>query len=66
MREFLSAHQIPFVDRNIRGDQSARAELAERTDALVVPQLFWRDVHIIGFDPEALATLAAAITAEPA
>ena len=66
MREFLSARQIPFVDRNIRGDESARAELAERTDALVVPQLFWGDVHIVGFDPEALDTLAAAIAAKPA
>lgn len=66
MREFLSARQIPFVDRNIRGDETARVELSERTDALVVPQLFWGDVHIVGFDPEALDTLAAAIAAKPA
>ena len=66
MREFLSDHEIPFEDRNIRKSEEARAELAGRTNELVVPQLFWRDVHIIGFDPEALATLAAAITAEPA
>ena len=28
MREFLSGHDIPFEDRNIRGSEEARAELA--------------------------------------
>ena len=57
MREFLSDNEVPFVDRNIRQDESARAELAGRTGALAVPQLFWRDRHIVGFDPDALAEL---------
>ena len=30
-----------------------------RTGQLVVPQLFWRDRHIVGFDPDALAELVA-------
>ena len=42
MREFLSDNDVPFVDRNIRQSEAFRAELAARTDALVVPQLFWR------------------------
>jgi glutaredoxin len=54
VREFLSDHDIRFADRNIRRSEEARAELSERTDQLVVPQLFWRDRHIVGFDPEAL------------
>lgn len=58
MREFLPGNDVPFVDRNIR--QSARAELAERTTQLVVPQLFWGDTHVVGFDPEALTGLAQA------
>ena len=57
MREFLSVHDVPFEDRNIRRSEAARDELAARTPELVVPQLFWRDRHIVGFDPEALAEL---------
>ena len=57
MREFLSDHQVPFEDRNIRGDTSARAELASLTSEMLVPQLFWGDVHIVGFDPQELNDL---------
>jgi glutaredoxin len=57
VREFLSDHDVPFADRNIRRSEEARAELAGRTDKLVVPQLFWDDRHIVGFDPEALTDL---------
>ena len=57
MREFLSDHDVPFEDRNIRRSEDARAELAGRTAKLVVPQLFWGDRHIVGFDPEALTDL---------
>jgi glutaredoxin len=60
VREFLSDNDIPFEDRNIRRSEAARDELATRTGRLVVPQLFWRDHHILGFDPEALAGLATA------
>lgn len=58
MREFLSDNEIPFDDRNIRGSEEARVELATRTGKLVVPQLFWRDHHVLGFDPAALDELA--------
>ena len=57
MREFLSDAEVPFDDRNIRRSDHARAELAQRSRELVVPQLFWRDRHIVGFDPEALQEL---------
>jgi len=60
VREFLSGHEIAFEDRNIRGSEEARADLATRTGQLVVPQLFWRDRHVVGFDPEALGELAEA------
>jgi glutaredoxin len=60
VREFLSGHDVPFEDRNIRASGAAREELAGRTSQLVVPQLFWGDRHIIGFDPEALTELVAA------
>ena len=63
MREFLSDNEIPFDDRNIRASEDARDELATRTGKLVVPQLFWRDHHILGFDPAALEELATAYKA---
>lgn len=63
MREFLSDHDVPFADRNIRQSEKARAELAARTGQLVVPQLFWGERHIVGFDPEGLAELVEAYRA---
>lgn len=57
MREFLSDNEVPFEDRNIRQSEEARAELAQRSADIVVPQLFWGDVHIVGFDPAALDQL---------
>ena len=63
MREFLSGHDVPFVDRNIRGSGEAREELQRRTGRLVVPQLYWGDRHVVGFDPDALAELVAAYRA---
>jgi glutaredoxin len=57
VREFLSVNNVAYEDRNIRKLPEARAELEARTGDLVVPQLFWRDRHIVGFDPEALADL---------
>lgn len=59
MREFLSDANVPFDDRNIRKRPELRDELISRTGALVVPQLFWRDRHVVGFDPEALGELVA-------
>jgi glutaredoxin len=63
VKEFLSDNEIPFDDRNIRGSEDARDELASRSGKLVVPQLFWRDDHILGFDPAALDELATAYKA---
>ena len=63
MREFLSDNDVPFEDRNIRGSEDARAELAQRSVDIVVPQLFWGDVHIVGFDPAALDELVRAYRA---
>ena len=60
MREFLSDNDVPFVDRNIRQSDAFRTELAARTGALVVPQLFWRGTCIVGFEPTELAELVTA------
>jgi glutaredoxin len=65
VREFLSDHDVPFEDRNIRGSDAAREELAGRTGSLVVPQLYWRDHHVVGFDPDALTELVRAYRETP-
>jgi glutaredoxin len=59
VREFLSAQEVPFEDRNIRASEAHRAELLERTGELVVPQLVYGDRVVVGFDPEALAEVTA-------
>ena len=66
MREFLSDHDVPFEDRNIRRSDAARRQLEARTGAMVVPQLFWSDRHIVGFDPDALTELVRAYRATAA
>jgi glutaredoxin len=59
VREFLSVNNVAFEDRNIRKSEAARADLTDRTGDLVVPQLFWGETHIVGFDADALERLAA-------
>ena len=63
MREFLSGNDVEFDDRNIRKSDDARVDLTARTGQLVVPQLFWRDRHVVGFDPDGLAALVDAYRA---
>jgi glutaredoxin len=60
VREFLSDRNIPFEDRNIRQSKAARDELERRTQTLVVPQIFWGEQRLVGFDPDALEELVAA------
>jgi glutaredoxin len=59
VREFLSDRNIPFEDRNIRQSEAARDELERRTQTLVVPQIFWGEQRLVGFDPDALEELVA-------
>jgi hypothetical protein len=66
VREFLSVNNVPFEDRNIRKSEIARGELADRASDLVVPQLFWGERHIVGFDADALERLAADYHGRPA
>jgi hypothetical protein len=59
VREFLSAQDVRFEDRNIRASEAYRTELLERTGELVVPRLVYGDRVVVGFDPEALAEVVA-------
>jgi glutaredoxin len=55
VRDFLTLHGVPFVERNIRKDPTARQELLERTGELIVPVLFAGERTIVGWDEEALS-----------
>lgn len=57
MREFLSARNISFVERNIRRDPQAKAELLALTGELVVPVVAVGDRYVVGYDPEQLESL---------
>jgi glutaredoxin 3 len=57
VRDFLTQHGVPFVERNIRKDPAARDELEQRTGRLVVPVVFIGDQQIVGWDEERLAEL---------
>lgn len=52
MREFLSARNIPFVDRNIRQNPQAKEELLKLTGGLVVPVVVAGAEHVVGYDPD--------------
>jgi glutaredoxin len=54
VRDYLTDHGIPFVERNIRSDQTARQELLARTGELLVPVLFVGDEKIVGWDQDRL------------
>jgi glutaredoxin len=45
------------VERNIRQDPTAKAELLERTGSLVVPVLFVNDRRVVGWDESRISEL---------
>ena len=57
MREFLSEHSIPFVERNIRQDPQAKEDLQRLTGKLVVPAFEVDGEWSFGYDPERLEAL---------
>jgi glutaredoxin len=65
VREFLSARQIPFTERNVRQDPQAKAELLELTGKLTVPFVIAGDRRVVGYDPEWLEALVQTTADEP-
>ena len=50
MKEFLSHHKIPFVDRNVVEDRKAMEELVEKIGRRATPVIIVDDEVIVGFD----------------
>ena len=57
MRDYLTERGVPFVERNIRKDSSAKEELERRTGRLVVPVLFVGQESVVGWDEARLRQL---------
>ncbi len=57
MREFLSDHQVEFVERNIRRDPLARQYILDTLGVEAVPVTVIDDQHVIGFDRTRLESL---------
>ena len=47
---YLDEHSLPYIDINLDGNQSARQALIEITGKKTVPQIFFNDVHLGGWD----------------
>ena len=63
MRDYLQANSVEFDDRNIRQSPEAGDELMGLTGNLVVPLLVYKDHTVVGFDPDALSKVVAALHA---
>ena len=50
MKEFLSHHKIPFVDRNVVEDPKAMDELVEKIGRRATPVIVVDGEVVVGFD----------------
>jgi len=50
VKEFLSHHKIPFIDRNVGEDPKAMEELVEKIGRRATPVIVVDDQVIVGFD----------------
>ena len=57
MREFLSAHEIEFTERNIRRDPEAKQYVIETLGVEAVPLTMIGGEMVIGFDQARLEAL---------
>jgi len=59
VREFLSARDVPFVERNIRKEPLAKKEVEALVGEVVVPVVVMGDRHVVGYDPSGLEMMLA-------
>ena len=48
-KSLLNRLDLPFEERDLTGDRSARMELMQRTGQRTVPQIFVGEFHVGGF-----------------
>ncbi len=49
-KDFLGSRSIPFEEVRIDLDPTRQREMLERAKRRTVPQIFWGEVHIGGYD----------------
>ena len=58
VRDWLSAHDVAFVERNVSGDAAAAHDLIA-TGIFATPLLVIGDEQVLGFRPDKLAAMIA-------
>ena len=58
MKEFLSHHKIPFVDRNVVEDPKAMDELVQKIGRRATPVIVIDNEVVVGFDRGKLQRLS--------
>jgi len=53
-KEFFTAHNIAFTDKDVMSDQASRAEMIEKSGQMAVPVIFVGDEMTIGFNESKL------------
>lgn len=57
MKEFLSDHNVDYVEYNVEDDMEARQRMVDTSRHTTVPTIFVDDQVVVGFDPKRLAKL---------
>lgn len=57
-KEYLTSHNVPYVDKDVASDYEAAMEMVRRTGQQGVPVIATEDEVIVGFDQARLARLA--------
>jgi len=56
-KDWLTAHEVSFIDHNVAVDQEKRKEMVEMTGQLGVPVIKIENDVMVGFNPEMMAEL---------
>ncbi len=54
-KEWLTEHNVPFTDKNVADDDTARETMIAISNQMGVPVITIDDAFIVGFDEELLA-----------
>ncbi len=58
-KAFFKEHNVPYTEKDVAGDQAARAEMVKKSHQMGVPVIFVDSDMIVGFDEDRLKKLLA-------
>lgn len=56
-KDFLAAHQVAFVEKNVAADHAARQEMLAKTQQMGVPVIDVNGAVMVGYNESKLRTL---------